>query len=221
MMNTNLTTRKPMHRFLAVILSLLMVMTLGGTSVFAASKPTVEKADYEGSGRIEVEFSGKVSWKNAAVTVKDLNGKTYKATIIEKDSDEIDFRIKNYKKNKTYKITIKGVAKRGTTSYTSVTTKVKIPAAGKITIDEIDYDKTDREVEIDFVGRVQWKSPTVKITDSNGKNYVTRIIEKDSEGIEIKVNKLTTGKTYKYKITGIRKYGTKDYITLSGSFKAR
>lgn len=219
-MNTTMRKRNPLQRLMTLLLALTLVLTMSGTAVFAASAPTVKKAEYEGSGRVEVEFSGKVAWKNASVTVKDTAGKSYTATIIEKDNDEIDFRIKNYKKNTTYKYTIKGVAKKGTTSYTKVTGKVKIPAAGKIVMDDIEFDSEDREVEFEFKGKVQWKNPTVTITDANGKNYVTKIKAKDYNSIEVKVKGMKNGKTYNYKISGVRKSGTKDYVTLKGKFKA-
>lgn len=219
MKTTNQKTTAP-RRILLMILSLLMILTLNGTAVFAASAPTLDEVKYEGSGRVEVEFTGKVAWKSPKVTVKDLSGKSYTATIVDKDNDELEFKIKNFKKNKTYKFTIKGVAKRGTDTYTSVKGKVKIPAAGKIIIDEIDYDAYDKEVEFDFVTRVQWKNAKVTITDSTGKNYVTSVKDKDRDSIEVNVKGLKEGETYKYKISGIRKYGTKDYRTKSGTFKA-
>lgn len=219
MKTTNQKTTAP-RRIMLMILSLMMILTLNATAVFAASAPTLDEVKYEGNGRVEVEFTGKVAWKSPKVTVKDLSGNSYTASIVDKDSDEIEFKIKNFKKNTTYKFTIKGVAKKGTSTYTSISGKVKIPAAGKIVIDDIEFDQSDKEVEFDFETRVQWKSPKVTITDSTGKNYVTAINSKDKDSLEVEVKGLKEGKTYKYKITGIRKYGTKDYRTLSGSFKA-
>ena len=219
-MNTTMKRKTPMQRMLTMLLSLVLVLTMSGTAVFAASAPTVKDTDYEGKGRVEVEFTHKVSWKNASVTVKDLDGNKYTATIIDKDSDDIQFKIKNFKKNKTYKYTIKGVARRGTGEYTKVTGKVKIPAAGKVIIDEISYDHYDNEVEFEFQGSVQWYKPVVTIKDANGNNHVTKIISKDRDSIEVRVKGMKEGKTYTYKITNVRKYGTKDYITKTGKFKA-
>ena len=219
-MNTTIKKRSALHRLTAVVLGALIAVTMSGVSAFAATAPTVEDTEYKGKGRVEVEFQGKVSWKDAKVVVKDLDGKSYKTSIIEKDSDDIYFRIKDYQKNRTYKITIKGVKVKGTTGYTSVKTKIKIPRAGKIVVEDVDYDKYDKEVEFDFQGRVEWNDPKVTITDSDGKNYVTKIIEKDRDSIEVKVKSLSYGKKYNYKITGIRKAGTKDYVTKKGTFKA-
>ena len=219
-MNTTTKKRSALQRLSAIVLGALIAVTMSGASAFAATAPTVEDTEYKGKGRVEVEFKGNVAWKDAKVVVKDLDGKTYKTTIIEKDSDEIDFRIKEFQKNRTYKITIKGVKVKGTTGYTSVKTKVYIPKAGKIVIEDIEYDKYDKEVSFDFQTNVQWNNAKVTITDSNGKNYVTKIIEKDRDSIEVKVKGMTYGKKYNYKISGIRKAGTKDYVTKKGTFKA-
>ena len=50
---------------------------------------------------------------------------------------------------------------------------------------------------------------------------MTRIIEKDSDSIEVKVSKLTLGKKYTYKISGVSAKGTNSYKTISGTFVAR
>ena len=52
------------------------------------------------------------------------------------------------------------------------------------------------------------------------ENYVTGINTKQTREIEILVKKLVKGKTYNYKITGIRKKGTKKYVTIKGTFTA-
>ena len=78
----------------------------------AASMPKIKKVEYEGRGVIEVDFYGKVrygSYGPASVTVKDLKGRDYKVSILERDGDDLKFRIKNYRKNHTYKFTIKSV----------------------------------------------------------------------------------------------------------------
>lgn len=93
-----------------------------------ASAPSKEEVKYEGNGVVEVEFYGDVEWKNPKVTVKDTSGKSYKTSIIKYDDDEIDFKIKKYKKNKKYKFKISKVRKVGTTKYGTVKGSVKIPS---------------------------------------------------------------------------------------------
>ena len=93
-------------------------------------------------------------------------------------------------------------------------------AASAPKVQDVDYDRQDKEVSIDFVGKVDWSgSPKVKIT-RDGKNYARYIIEKDRDDIEIKVNKLSYGKKYSYKVTGVRKAGTGEYKTIKGTFYA-
>ena len=91
--------------------------------------------------------------------------------------------------------------------------------ADDIVIKDIDYDRTDREVEFEFKTSVKYKNPKVKIT-RNGKNYAKGIKDKDSHELEVKVKKLTYGKTYHYKITGIKSKNGKKYRTLKGTFRA-
>ena len=87
-------------------------------------------------------------------------------------------------------------------------------------VEDVEYDCEDREVNIEFYGRVQWKKAKVKIYDKKGNQYARYIIEKDSDDIEIKTRRLRIGKKYKYKISGIKRRGTKGYKTIKGSFYA-
>ncbi len=93
-------------------------------------------------------------------------------------------------------------------------------AASKPKVESVDYDAEDREVNIEFYGRVKWKKAKVRIYDSNGKNYAKYIIEKDNDDIDVKVKRLKLGKKYKYKVTGIKKRGSGKYVTVKGSFYA-
>ena len=108
-------------------------MTMIITSVAGAwaAAPHREKVEYKGSGKVEFEFREDVDYNNVSVAVKDSSGKSYSTKILEKDDDEIKFRINDYKKGTTYNITVSGVRQEGTSSYGEVTGKVKIPAASK------------------------------------------------------------------------------------------
>ena len=210
--------RNTVRRMLATLM-IMVWATIAAVPAFAA--PKVRKAEYEGKGRVEVDFNSKVSYKNAKVTVKDNKGAGYRTTINEKDNDDLTFTIKKFKTGRTYTYTISDVKKSGEKSYGTVTGKVTIPAPTTTPkIKEVDYDKNDREVEFDFAAKVQWKGAKVTITDGS-KNYVTRIIEKDKDSIEVKVSKLTIGKKYTYKISGVRVNGANSYKTISGTFIAR
>lgn len=214
----NKKTKTTIRRMFATLMITIWAI-VAAVPAFAA--PKVKKAEYEGKGRVEVDFNSKVKYKNVKVTVKDNKGATYSTKINEKDNDDLTFTIKNFKTGRTYTYTISGVKKNNESSYGKVTGKVTIPTPTTTPkVKEVDYDKGDREVEFEFTTRVQWKGTKVTITDGS-KNYVTRIKEKDSDSIEVKVSKLTIGKKYTYKISGVRVKGANSYKTISGTFIAR
>lgn len=125
MTGNEITIRK---RFTGVLTALAVFLAMTIQIMPAMAKtPEKESVKYEGGGRVEVEFYGDVEWKNTKVKVKDTSGKRYKTTIIKYDDDEIEFKIKKYKKGKTYKFSISKVRRIGTGSYGTVKGKVKIP----------------------------------------------------------------------------------------------
>lgn len=123
---------KRMKKFTALSLIMAMFLTVGATPAFGASAaPRVEDVDYEGKGVVEVEFIGKVKYKNVKVTLKDNKGKKYSAKVLKRDRDDIKFRINKYKTGRTYTATISGVKKWSARKYTKVNAKVKIKAVSK------------------------------------------------------------------------------------------
>ena len=210
---------KNMVKRMLVTLMIAVWTVVAAVPAFAA--PKIKKAEYEGKGRVEVDFNSKVKYQNVKVTVKDDKGASYSTAINEKDNDDLTFTIKNFKTGRTYTYTISGVRKSGEKSYGNVTGKVTIPeTTADPKVKEVDYDKNDREVEFEFTSKVQWKGAKVTITDGS-KNYVTRINKKDKDSIEVKVSKLTPGKKYNYKISGVSAKNAGSYKTVSGTFTAR
>lgn len=123
-------TRRKRFTGVFTALAVFLAMTIQIMPVMAKA-PKKESVKYVGSGKVEVEFYGKVEWKKPKVIVRDTSGKKYKASIIKYDKDGIKFKIKKYKTGKTYKFTIKGVRKAKTKAYGKVKGKVKIPAVKK------------------------------------------------------------------------------------------
>jgi hypothetical protein len=121
-----------MFRLALVALMSLTLVILSAAAVFAAA-PTIEKVKYDGKGKVEVDFVQDVSYKKVKVTVKEPSGKTYKAKILEKDDDDLDFKLKHYKAGKKYKFTISGIKIQGSNKYGKVKGSVKVPAKAKIT----------------------------------------------------------------------------------------
>lgn len=124
-----------MKKMKRIAVSLVMALTMLLSTAFSvsAAAPTIEEIEHKGKGRIEVEFRGKVKYKRVKVTVKDNKGKRYKVKGIRKDDDDIKFTIRNYKKGRTYKVTVKGVKVRGTKKYGKRTAKIRIPGNGSAT----------------------------------------------------------------------------------------
>ena len=123
--------RRMAKKITAVTLTMVMLLTVGATPTFAASAPRVEDVEYKGKGVVEVDFVGDVQYKRVKVTLKDNKGKKYRARILKRDDDDIKFKIKKYKKGRTYRITISGVKYRGAGKYTKIKTKVRINKGGK------------------------------------------------------------------------------------------
>lgn len=191
------------------------------TAVPAFASPKIKEAEYEGNGRVEVDFRTKVKYKNVKVVVTDTKGNKYTTKINRKDNDDLTFTIKKFKKGLTYKYTIKGVKKKSEKNYGQVIGKITIPGNNAApAVKKFDYDREDNELEIDFKTKVQWKNAKVTITDGK-KNYVVKIKEKDNDGIELKVKKMKYGKRYTYKISGVRVKGNTKYKTITGTFIAK
>lgn len=210
--------RKSALKKISVLFSAFLI-SVAAFAVTVLAAPTVKKTDYEGKGKFEIVFSGRVQYKNVKVTVKDAAGKKQRVKIVEKDRNDIEFRIKNYKPGKSYTYKIKGIRRYGEKKYSTISGKVRIPkAAGGIPIKEVEYDAKDRKVNIKFDTVVQWKNPKMTISDGV-KNYVIRIDEYDRNEIEVIVSKLKSGVRYSWKISGIRKKGASGYKTITGYLK--
>lgn len=206
-------------KMIAMVLALAMILSLS-VSVLAAA-PVIKEAEYEGRGFVEVEFTGKVQYKNVKVTVKDSAGSVMTAVITEKDSDDLTFHVKGLKPGAKYTYTISGVRAGRSGKYQSVSGSFMVPKWDPL-IKEIDYDAKDKELEIDFVKRVQYKGLKVTIKDAKGNTVRCRIDEKDAKGIELVIpGGLKTGARYTLTISGIRPCGNGSYTTVTGVFTAK
>ncbi|MBR2188709.1 MAG: hypothetical protein IJ860_04790 [Eubacterium sp.] len=210
---------KPRLRSAAVLGCILSMLTPVSAQLVCAA-PGIEEASYERKGIVEVDFLTRVQYNHVKVTVKDSSGKAYKAVIVDKDSDDIDFQVKNYKEGKKYTYKITGIRARGEKKYGSVSGTFRIPKkTAKPQPKEIEYDRKDREVSFEFPYRVKFSNPVVTIKDGS-KTVSKKITDIERDEIEVSVKKLTPGKTYSYTIQGIRHLDGKSYRTISGKFQA-
>lgn len=202
-----------------VSLLLLIVMILAIPSYAFAAAPVIKDVGYEGAGCVEVDFTGKVQYRNLKVTVTGPNGQSFRAEVTDKDDDDLDFVIPNAKPGAKYSFTISGIRTGKSGSYQSVKGSIRIPNVDPL-IKEIEYDRADRELEIEFVGRVKYQKLKVTVTDANGKTVKCTVAEKNSRELELIVKGLKAGARYTVTISGVRPVSGSSYLTITGTFRA-
>ena len=119
--------KRAFKRWLAGI---LMAVIAAGTFAWIpaeAAAPAKKEVEYEGYGKVEVEFKTGIERKNMKITVIDSTGKSYKIRNVRVQESEIDFQIWNFKHGETYRYSISGIRKAGSCDYAAVTGKFKIP----------------------------------------------------------------------------------------------
>lgn len=205
-------------RLIALLLAALLLALCAAPAMAAA--PKIKETEYEDNGVVEVEFSAKkVTYKSAKVVVKDAAGKKLSVKILEKDSDDITFKVSGLKASSKYTYTISGVRAGKSGSYGSVSGSFKTPADAP-TVKKVKYDKKDKELEVEFATKVQCKGLKVTVTDESGKALTLKKIEKDSDEVEMKVSGMTKGKTYTVTVSGVRVKGKGSYVSVSKTFVA-
>lgn len=203
--------------------TLAMLMAILTLSVSAlAEAPTIEKIEYEGNGIIEVDFHRDVTYENLTVEMKDLDGNAYPVTIFVQDDDDLTFRAEELKGNTTYEITISGIRSGMSGDFETVTGQLELPETSVPAIKSVEYDGEDRELDIDFVEAVDYDSANllVEVSDSTGTTYTTRIIETDSDSLELQVDGLTYGEMYLVKVSGVSLRGQSSFVSASMEFTA-
>ena len=205
------------RRLTALILALACMLCLSVPAL--AASPQMLRAEYEGRGYVEVDFKTRVQYKNPSVKVTDPAGALLTAKITEKDDDDLTFLVKGLKADTSYSFTISGVRKGRSGSFGSVTGSFSTPKS-ELSVKEIEYDRRDGELELEFYGRVEYQKPKVVIKNAAGKTFACRISEKDRSGMEIDVRGLASGK-YTLKISGLRLKGSTTYKTITTSFRVR
>lgn len=187
-----------MKKLLALLLT-AMILTVPAL----AAVPEIEHIEYEGNNFIEIDFRGDVSYDNPVVAVRDFSGTEYAVTVYERDDDDLTFRAENLVPGETYEITISGIRAGRSGEYGTVSGQITVPAADMPAVQRIEYDRGDRELEIEFVQKVDFENLQVEVTDLTGTVCETRIIETDNDSIDLRVDGLTVGETYLAKISGV------------------
>lgn len=203
-------------RLISLIITVMLLVTMAASAMAAA--PTVKKVEYEGGKKVEVEFKGRVSYKNPHIIVKDSKGSKLSARILKKDNDDISFSVSGLKAGGKYTFTLTGVRAGSSGSFGSVKGSFTIPA--KVAIRKVIYDSRDHELDIDFNGKVKYKNVRVSVKDASGKAYTAKITEKGDDDLEVRVTGLKKGKTYKVTVSGVALKGG-SFITVSKSFTVK
>lgn len=118
-----------MKKLTTFSLALLLIGLLLAPISVSAATPTIEDVEYSKQGRIELDFRQNVQYRNFKITVRDIAGKVYAVQKIHRDSDEVDFTIKNFAPGKTYRITLQGIRSSRSGTYGKVSQTIKVPAA--------------------------------------------------------------------------------------------
>ena len=200
-----------MKKLTAVLMAVAMMLMV------AAQAAQIEKTEYEGFGYVEVDFINDVRYTgDVQVTVTDVAGTNYTATVQKMDDDDLTFKVDNIVEDQVYNYTISGIEGDAALSGEFYASALKSSM-----IEKVEYDVNDRELDIDFNMDVRYdENSTVTVTDAAGSEYATTILEKDSDSIEARVEGLTPGETYTITITGIAKAGENTFEPYSREFVA-
>lgn len=205
-------------RLMAMLLATVLLALCAVPAM--AEAPKVKKAEYEGNGVVEVSFNAsKVTYKKPAVVVKDAAGSRLTAKIIEKDDDELSFKVTGLKAGNSYTYAISGVRKGNSGAFGKVTGSFKTPS-DKPVIKKVKYDKADKELEIDFATKVQFKNLKVSVVDETGKALTVKKVKKGSDDLEVKVVGIEKGARYTVTVSGVRVKGVGKYTTVKKTFVA-
>ena len=83
-------------------------------------------------------------------------------------------------------------------------------------------DDNKNIVDVHFKTRVMWdENASISLTDSSGKSYSAKIIEKDDDDLEIYVEGIKDGTNYTANIQGIKGYDDSSYTNLKVTFETK
>ena len=210
-----------MKKMLAMAVLAALVLTVPALAFSAVTDPAAQfRTEYDGNGRVEIDFRGDVMYKNLAVTAADPSGNAQTVTILEADDDDLTFRIENVLPATVYTFTVSGVKLPGGADYETLSGEVTTPAAGETSIQKVELDDGS-ELEIEFAGRVDYSDPAVTVTAADGSALEARIIERDDDSLEVYVAGVARGSEYTVTVSGVGQAGSGVFGTVGRTFTAR
>jgi len=210
-----------MRKTLAMMLAAALMLTVPAMAAQTAAAPAPFRAEYEGGGRVEIDFRGDdVKYQNVAVTAAAPDGAAQTVTILEVDDDDLTFLIENVQPSTTYSFTVSGVKLPGGADYESLTGEITTPAAGETAIQKVELDDGS-ELEIEFAGRVAYENAAVTVTSADGTALNAVITERDDDSIEVRVDGISRGDDYTVTVSGVGEAGSGIFGTVQRTFTAR
>ena len=216
-----------MKKLFAIAIAAAMLLTF---SAFAAA-PEVFRAEYEGNGRVEIDFRNDVSYQNLSIEVTAANPEgdffsettvlPENVTILKIDDDDLTFFIDNIRDETTYNFTINGVREGRSGDFGSITGQFTTPAADAVVITELEADAKDDEIDIEFLGRVDYDKPAVTVTRADGTAVEARIVEREGNGMEVRAKGLVRGEEYTVTVTGVSQQDANQFGSVSRTVIAR
>lgn len=125
----------------------------------------------------------------------------------------------------TFALGIQPVSAKNVKAKTSVT---KTADAGNVKVKTLKYDldvdddddnDLDENVEIKFSNRVSYRNLKVSVTTGKGSNVSAEVVDRDSDEVDLYVEKLSKGQTYTVSLSGIGTRGSGSYGTVKVSFE--
>lgn len=205
-----------MKKLIAVLLVALLVASV---PVFAAQNDNI-RVQYDGYGRVEVDFRKNVRYNEVKVEVKDSSGASVPAAVLDLDEDDLDFVVESLVPGEVYSFTITGVNYLLSGDAVPAEGSFRVPAEGEITVKKVDYDRDDRELEVEFAGKVEYEELQVIVEDANGKAYDVQIRERDRDSVEVRVSGLDRGTEYSVTVSGLRLPDFANTVSVTEKFVA-
>ena len=208
-----------MKKRLVSMLLAVLLLTMSAVPALAAA-PKVKKVECSGSGMVEVEFTTEnVRYKNTRVVVKNSAGKKLSVKIVEKDNDDILFKVSGLKAGGKYTYTISGVRAGNSGAYGKVKGSFKAPS-NKPKIKKVTFDAVHDNLEIDFATAVQYRNLKVTVKDAAGNKLTVWNIEKDTDELDMDIDGMVKGRKYTVTVSGVRVKGVGKYTKVSKTFTA-
>ena len=205
-----------MKKLLAVLTVLALALAIPALATSAATVPERPPfiAAYEGNGVVEIDFPADVRWRDLSVTAADMFGDAQTVTVLERDDDELTFRIENAKDEMIYTFTVTGVEGQD-----ALTGEIVTPAAGHTLIQKVELDDGGREIEL--MGPGEYDNPAVTLTAADGTAIEAEIVERDDDSIEVRAKGVVRGGEYTVTVSGVGLRGSGVSGTVTRAFIAR